>query len=527
MLNQVQDQSNVEQGNAVVGDASVADAVVGAPAIAIVDADLVLIVANSAFCALLERSPAQAIGQPIMALTGNWFGDAIGRLPLLALGDDLPVVQFLLGSDQGRSVTLSCSTLFSLAEGASYLLLATVLEGASLLAQPIAQVSVSGHHLLDEHQKFTLSQEAVNGLRNLLYMSISNRSLEQMLDYIYAQAHQLLAATGMAIFWKLDPCVVDQTLNRSVLLYAKGSADALSPALLGEEPLLTLLDGHQSGAVFLPVSTTSETQEHFARIATPLVIDEQLQGVLIFDLAMPFVSPEIYRLMAWLGDQVVVAHCADDLQQKAQRVAVHQERERLAREMHDAAMQSIYSLTLFAEAGRRFATLGKIDRVQDYLQQLSDTAKQALKELRLLLYELQPSVLEQVGLIEALRQRLESVERRTGMRVRLEADEELSFPAHIEEGLYRICQETLNNTLKHASATEVTVSLSLSGGELHLEICDNGIGFDSEDPEIIQSEGMSTMRERVRWMNARLFITSAPQQGACIHVMMSIPNSVD
>jgi signal transduction histidine kinase len=195
--------------------------------------------------------------------------------------------------------------------------------------------------------------------------------------------------------------------------------------------------------------------------------------------------------------------------------------------MHDAAMQSIYSITLFAEAGRRLASLGQIARVQDYLQQLNETAQSALKELRLLLYELQPAVLEQVGLIGALRQRLESVEKRTGMTARLEVDGDIAFPAFVEDGLYRICQEALNNALKHASASDVRVYLGVHDKEVHLEICDNGIGFDAEDTKWMSGEGMTTMHERARLMHAKLFIESAPQKGVCVRVLMSISNWAD
>lgn len=517
MLKQLQYQLNDEQRNAAIDD----------PAIAVVDADLVLVVANHRFCALLGSTPAQVVGQPVSAFGASWFGQAIERLPFVSLDVTAPTARFLLTNEEGRTLALSCSTGYSVAGKTSYVLLATAREDASAHHPTDAEYIPLDRGLLDEHQELALSQEAANGLRNLLYMSISNRSLEQMLDYIYEQAQQLLAATGMAILWKPESSTVIRLPDRVVVLYAKGTGDAVFPALFDAEPLQRLLNGQQSEAVLLSTATGTNPQVGISRVAAPLMIDGQLHGVLLFDLTLPLLSRDTYRLVAWLGDQVVVAHCADELQQKAQRVVAHQERERLAREMHDAAMQSIYSLTLFAEAGRRFASLGKIDRVQDYLQQLSDTAKQALKELRLLLYELQPSVLEQVGLIEALQQRLESVERRTGMRVRLKVEDDLSFPAYIEDGLYRICQEALNNTLKHASASEVTISLSVKDGDAHLEICDDGIGFDSEDPNIIQSEGMTTMRERVRQMNARMFITSAPQQGACVHVLMSIPNAVD
>lgn len=118
-----------------------------------------------------------------------------------------------------------------------------------------------------------------------------------------------------------------------------------------------------------------------ASLVAPLLLMAPSTAIVIFDLAHR-VSPNAIQEALWLADEVIVAHGgADRLQQKAKTASALQERERLAREMHDAAMQSIYSITLFAEAGRRLASLGQIDRVQEYLQQLNETAQLALKEL--------------------------------------------------------------------------------------------------------------------------------------------------
>lgn len=208
------------------------------------------------------------------------------------------------------------------------------------------------------------------------------------------------------------------------VLYATGSiTDA---AALLQSPLTSLLNAEHK-LIFFPMPLR-DGEEVSVRLAVPLLIENQIRGALVLDLKAPHLSPNAHQVAEWLADQVIVAQGADRLQQKAQKAAALQERERLAREMHDAVMQSIYSLSLFAEAGKRFASSGQIDRVQEYLQQLSETAKQALKELRLLLYELQPAVLEQVGLVEALRQRLDAVERRNGITTRLEVEEAQPSP---------------------------------------------------------------------------------------------------
>lgn len=107
----------------------------------------------------------------------------------------------------------------------------------------------------------------------------------------------------------------------------------------------------------------------------------------------------------------------------------------------------------------------------------------------------------------------------------MEVDGDFNFPAFMEDGLYRICQEALNNALI-CVASEVKVSLRVRNGEVHLEICDNGIGFNADDPKVMSGEGMTTMRERVRLMHAKLFI-ELTAKGACVRVLMLIPNSAE
>lgn len=212
--------------------------------------------------------------------------------------------------------------------------------------------------------------------------------------------------------------------------------------------------------------------------------------------------------------------------ERTQEIERREERERLARELHDAVTQSIYSLTLFAEAGRRLAAVGQLERVQEYLTLLGDTAQQAMKQMRLMLYELRPAVLEQVGLMQALRQRLDAVERMAGIEARLEISEPLRLSPVIEEGLYRICQEALNNALKHASAHVVVVRLRrLDNNEVLLEVSDDGIGFVPRQLDEAAGLGLTHIRERAARLNAELQIETAPEKGTTIRVLLLEPES--
>lgn len=492
-------------------------------AVAVLDEGLVYLAVNPDFGALMEQPAEQIVGRPLAAFATGWFGRALSQLSFERIRAGEAPGALVIDRD-GRRLLISCSLGQMPAQALAYILTVTTLTHILPSEQLLAYAAQLEHSVAAGRREATRNREAATGLRNLLFMSIADRSLEEMLDYVYEQAQRRIGAEGMLVLWANELTTSVQRPEQVDTLYAAGAGVGLAWTLTIDAALLAQLQ-EKHNAIFL--AGTAQEGPGAALLIAPLLVDGNLSGVIIFIVLGALPTPSIQQDAMWLADQVIVAHGADRLQRKAKTASSLHERERLAREMHDAAVQSIYSLTLFAEAGRRLASLGQIDRVQDYLYQLNETAQQALKELRLLLYELQPAVLEQVGLVGALRQRLESVEQRTGMTARLEIDGEISLPAMLEDGLYRICQEALNNALKHASASEVTVYLGIDDGMLHLEICDNGVGFNPDDPRILHGEGFATMRERVRLMHATLSIISEPQKGACVRVLMPISNAVD
>jgi signal transduction histidine kinase len=234
------------------------------------------------------------------------------------------------------------------------------------------------------------------------------------------------------------------------------------------------------------------------------------------------IFPEDVQLLAAIGDQIGVAVENARLYEQAQQVAVVEERQRLARELHDSVTQSLHSSTLMAEAGQRLAGRGDLERTRHYLARLGEISQQALKEMRLMVYELRPLALRQVGLVGALQQRLDAVERRAGIDARLvvEGDEhaegqEIQLAAEVEEALYRIAQEALNNALKHAKPSAVTVTLRMED-RVELEVTDDGAGFDPTAPGA--GIGLHSMRERAEKLGGILTIDSSPGQGTRVQV---------
>lgn len=209
------------------------------------------------------------------------------------------------------------------------------------------------------------------------------------------------------------------------------------------------------------------------------------------------------------------------LYRQAEQTAMLEERQRLARELHDSVAQSLYSLTLLAESGQRMAAAGDLPQVQHNVARLTATARQALREMRLLVYELRPTELAQTGLIGALRQRLDAVEERGGIQTHLEIEDDPDLPGPLAQELYRIAVEALNNSLKHAFATSVSVHLSCSGDMIELQIEDNGRGFDAAAGN--SGLGLRSMHERVERLGGQFIARSIPGEGTVIIVRVNVP----
>jgi signal transduction histidine kinase len=234
---------------------------------------------------------------------------------------------------------------------------------------------------------------------------------------------------------------------------------------------------------------------------------------------------EEIALLSAIADQMGVAVESAHLRKQAERAAVMEERQRLARELHDAVTQSLYSLTLLAEACRQSIQNGNMDNVNEWINDISHTSHDALKEMRLLLYELRPSMIEKDGFIGAIKRRLEAVESRAGVNTHLRVEGECQLPIQIAEQLYRIVQEALNNILKHAAATEVQVDLNFSKDSLKLDIIDNGIGLNPKMDFSKGGLGLSTMKERAEQLGGVLEVESAPGFGTKISISMEIPDA--
>ena len=343
--------------------------------------------------------------------------------------------------------------------------------------------------------------------------------LEQVLDIVCAEAQGLIGATGSAVLlltdkaWlevkhrlgkplaAVDPVPVDGSLAGQVVRQG-------APVLLNDPALLERAQVYQ-----WPTDLD-------ALLAVPLHVNGGVIGVLdVVNKAGGFTEEDV-PVMSLFANQAAMAIEHARLQQQAEQLAVLAERQRLARELHDSVTQSLYSVTLYANAAALALAAGKRDVAAGYLQELQETAEEGMRDMRLLIFQLHPPVLEAEGLVAALQARLAAVEGRAGLKTEFRIDGERRLPVAIEEELYWIAQEALNNVRKHAAAQHVTVHLHFAAASVCLEVQDDGVGFD---PQAVRSEGrggggLRSIAERTVRVGGKLTYESKPGEGTRVIV---------
>lgn len=219
-----------------------------------------------------------------------------------------------------------------------------------------------------------------------------------------------------------------------------------------------------------------------------------------------------------IANQAAVAAENARLFEEAKEKAILEERQRLARELHDSVSQALYGIALGARTAR---TLLERDpaKVAEPLDYVLSLAEAALAEMRALIFELRPETLETDGLVAALTKQIESARARHGLEVYAEWCSEPDLPYDVKEALYRIAQEALTNITKHARARRVDVRMGCGPDEVTLEVSDDGVGFASED-SFPGHLGLRSMRERAMRLGGTLLVESTLNQGTRIRARL-------
>ncbi len=376
------------------------------------------------------------------------------------------------------------------------------------------------------------------GLREILAVLNSNRPLQETLDSIIGQTCRVTGSDAASLLQKESPdspftiqsaCGLDADYVSAIRFSAgKGGAGrALAqrgPVMVTDAAALVDQFARDPDPQFAEEGKALQlmiSHGFSALLSVPLVIkDEDYGGITLYYRQAREFSQEEIQLAMSVADQAALAIENARLRGQAEQAAAYAERSRLARELHDSVTQSLYSITLYSEAVARMLTTGAGSEAVEHLRELRATAQEALREMRLLIFQLSPPALDKGDLAGALQVRLDAVEARGGLNVDLRVQGSERLAPLVRQELYQIAQEALNNTLKHARAQAVRVLLDFQESGTRLELSDDGNGFEPEEARQGGGLGLRGMRERAQAIGGTLLVESSPGKGTRVSILV-------
>lgn len=482
-----------------------------------------VLAANPALGQMLGRPPEQVIGQSLTALLALPAGDG----DVLQAVHQSPALALVLRRDHGESVSVEMRRSVFTHMGERFLLIT--------LRDVTEQLQKYERLIRNEHEKRLIAE----GLRGILDVLNSERPASEILEYIMVEAQRLLKAGAVAIFRLRDEDgeqILDLEAARNLPAdYVSGMQVPLGVGAIGRA-----VAGHQP--VYMPdmravlpdyqrlTDPRRETlllqlmQQYRAVLAVPLWMRDEVYGSLVLYYAEPRdLSPEDIELAVAFADQVALAIANARLRLQAEQAATMAERQRLARELHDAVTQTLFSANLIAEV---LPQLWQEDPAEfhERVADLRRLTRGALAEMRTLLLELRPAALVETPLRDLVRQLVEAITGRTRLEVQFTANGgQHVYPPEIQLALYRIAQEALRNVVKHARAHTLRVELMTRPTQVTLTIEDDGQGFD---PQNVPADhfGLRIMRERAAVIGAALTLDTRIGQGTNVAVQWQSPS---
>jgi signal transduction histidine kinase len=297
------------------------------------------------------------------------------------------------------------------------------------------------------------------------------------------------------------------------LARADGDFARLPPARGKPRPRY-MEDVHQASKHLPELIDAAATQ---AIAELPILVEDEVLGYfhIGFDEPREFTSDE-KRLFESLAGRAALAIHNAQLYERSQQTASLEERQRLARELHDSVSQALYGIALGTRTARKWLDRDP-SRVAEPLDYALVLAEVGLAEMRALIFELRPESLETEGLVAALQRQVAALSARYELEIVANLCEEPELQPRVREALYRIAQEAMHNTVKHASATRIDLSLSADAAGTCLTVRDNGKGFDPTG-DFPGHLGLRSMRERAQRLGGGFELDSVPGEGTRIVV---------
>lgn len=378
--------------------------------------------------------------------------------------------------------------------------------------------------------------ERTRELSTLLEVShtvASTLDLHPLLDLILDQLRAVVAYTSATIYVSEGEDAIAVAYQgpfpREVVLgmrVALGEIEEVWPTVYAGQPLI--IGDLQSVPEQVEIARNSFGQlaDQFlsfahARMYIPMLVQERFVGL----LSLTHEESGHYtagqgRLALAFGQQAAIAIENARLYSHAQAFAVLEERQRLARELHDSVSQALYGIALGARTARALVDRDPA-RVAQPLDYVLSLAEAGLTEMRALIFELRPESLATEGLCAAITKMADALRVRHRLTVELEITEEPAISLPLKEALYRIAQEATNNSVKHARARKITVVVTQDTNTCRLAIHDDGVGFDPS-ADFAGHYGLTSMRERATRLGGVFTVESAPGMGTAVLVQVPV-----
>jgi signal transduction histidine kinase len=384
-----------------------------------------------------------------------------------------------------------------------------------------AAIAIENARLFEEARMRSARLAALSELSRRVTSSLEP---QQVFDYVVRAGVDLLGL-GLARVW-----VWQEDTGLLHLRASAGDTDLLAPARdsfhSGEgitgvafqtRAVTTVADAGQDDRY----AEQAWALEHGVKAVAvvPLVRGEGAAGVISVGRRedRPFTGEEIDLLLSFAQHAAIAIENAR-LFERDRELSVVEERNRLARDLHDSVTQTLFSVVLTAEAASTLLERdGAAARAQ--LDRLQELSRDALREMRSLIFELRPADLAADGLVATLRKHCEVLQRVRKIDIAVDVDGERPLPEDVEQELFRVAQEALNNALKHADAKEIRIGLIMHDNGASLTVRDDGRGFDPRSSRIQSKRlGLTSMRERAEAMGARLTVESSPGAGTLVRL---------
>ncbi|MCX6047030.1 MAG: PAS domain S-box protein [Chloroflexi bacterium] len=496
-------------------------------AIAVVDGHGQIVYINAKLAALFGYQPNELLGKLIEVLMPARFHDAHLHHRFNYMLN--PHVRSM-GSGMDLAGQRKDGTEFPIEAGLSHLMVGDqlmVIATITDISRRKETEALLERRVEERTREIEQRRQVSDGLRGILAILNSNRSLEDILAYIVVQASLLLAADASLIY-SLDE------RNQHLLVQASNGlasetrqrvglsiVQSLPSQALGAGKPLVIADAEQDVAIstagLSSIETGLATFGYRAYLVVPIKIKLEVYGALLlcYHQARHF-SREAIELALSVGDQTALAIENARLHTQIEHAAVAAERNRIARDLHDAVTQTLFSASMIAEVLPRIWQRNQVVG-QQKLEELRALTRGALAEMRTLLIELRPAKLAEIELADLLRQLADGVTGRARVAVTLFITGQAELPPDVKVAFYRIAQEALNNVAKHARAQNVQINLRCDPDLIDLFVADDGCGFRFETITPVNL-GLSIMQERAEAIGATLSVESLLDEGTKIGV---------